>query len=74
MTLNIDLLQKFAQRGQAAQEAVDTLIRSARECPYCGNVFLPNSWNQKFCSYAHRHLRREELRHKLKYTAPVNEN
>jgi hypothetical protein len=71
--LNVDMLKEFAQRGQAAQLAVNTLMKAARKCPFCGNVFLPNSWNQKFCSYEHRHLRREELKQKLKYTAPVNE-
>lgn len=61
MTLNFDTLIKFAIRGRAAQTAVDTLLKAARKCPYCGNPFLPQSWNQKFCCYEHRYLRRKEL-------------
>jgi hypothetical protein len=49
--MNIETLRKFGERGPAAQKAVDELIKRLRKCPYCGNAFLPQTHNHKYCSY-----------------------
>jgi len=62
--LNLDALMAFAKKGGAARVAVNTLLESAKKCQHCGQIFLPQVHNHKFCSYACRNARREELRRK----------
>jgi hypothetical protein len=52
--MTFDQLREFANKGAAAQAAVDSLMERMRKCPYCGNPFLPQTHNHKFCSYTCR--------------------
>ncbi len=40
-----------------------------RKCPHCGMAFIPNSHNQRFCSYQCRWNNRAELRRLNKSSA-----
>lgn len=63
MILNERTLIDFARRGAAAQKAVDVLLNKMKTCPYDGKKFLPQTHNQKFCSYECRWNNAAEVKH-----------
>jgi len=73
MELNTQSLREFARRGVAAQTAVNALLSAARKCPNCGNVFLPQTHNHKFCSYDCRWQNREKRRQRKRHEKEIGQ-
>ena len=46
-----DVLKDFVRRGKMLQKDLDRLKAKMRSCPYDGRQFIPQTHNQKYCSY-----------------------